>query len=117
MIDFTWDELQTLEMTENFSTENGVQNKYIQEDFRYGLLISDFIPLKMKLNLFKVWKNQQGKRLEFIRKLKHRGFIIKTERYCQGNIGGFEEIRIYEKTDLVYLQTFDYNELKRIKQN
>ena len=27
VIDFTWDELQTLEMTENFNTENGVQKQ------------------------------------------------------------------------------------------
>ncbi len=53
-IDFTLDEIKSLKFTEGFDIENGKKYKLIRAVSRWENLISAFIPLKRKLNSFRI---------------------------------------------------------------
>ncbi|HEY4533545.1 MAG TPA: glycerophosphodiester phosphodiesterase, partial [Fusobacterium sp.] len=116
VIDFTWDELQTLEMTENFSTENGVQKQVYPG--RFPLWASHFRlhTFEDEIEFIQGLEKSTGKKVGIYPEIKAPWFHHQNGKdIAKAALEVLKKYGYTKKTDLVYLQTFDYNELKRIK--
>ncbi len=116
VIDFTWDELQTLEMTENFSTDNGVQKQVYPG--RFPLWASHFRlhTFEDEIEFIQGLEKSTGKKVGIYPEIKAPWFHHQNGKdIAKATLEVLKKYGYTKKTDLVYLQTFDYNELKRIK--
>lgn len=116
VIDFTLDEIRTLEMTENFKIVDGKQ--VLVYPGRFPLWKSKFKihTFEEELEFIQGLEKTTGKKIGIYPEIKAPWLHHK-----EGKDIALETLKVLKKygytskTDLVYFQTFDYNELKRIK--
>ncbi|WP_373819191.1 glycerophosphodiester phosphodiesterase [Glaesserella sp.] len=116
VVDFTLAEIQTLEMTENFKEENGKQVQVYPN--RFPMWKSDFKihTLEDEIEFIQGLEKSTGKTIGLYPEIKAPWLHHK-----EGKDIALETLKILkhygydEKSDPIYLQTFDFNELKRIK--
>lgn len=116
VVDFTLAEIQTLEMTENFKVENGQQVQVYPN--RFPMWKSDFKihTLEDEIEFIQGLEKSSGKKIGLYPEIKAPWLHHK-----EGKDIALETLKILkhygydEKSDPIYLQTFDFNELKRIK--
>lgn len=114
--DFTLKEIKTLEMTENFKVENGKQIQVYPS--RFPLWQSHFVihTFEEELEFIRGLEKSTGKKIGIYPEIKAPWLHHK-----EGKDIALETLKVLKKygydsrDDLVYLQTFDFNELKRIK--
>ncbi|WP_373778497.1 glycerophosphodiester phosphodiesterase [Glaesserella sp.] len=116
VVDFTLAEIQTLEMTENFKEENGKQVQVYPN--RFPMWKSDFKihTLEDEIEFIQGLEKSTGKTIGLYPEIKAPWLHHK-----EGKDIALETLKILkhygydQKSDPIYLQTFDFNELKRIK--
>ncbi|WP_044470051.1 glycerophosphodiester phosphodiesterase [Mannheimia massilioguelmaensis] len=116
VIDFTLKEIQSLEMTENFKTENGKQVQVYPN--RFPLWGSHFRihTFEDEIEFIQGLEKSTGKKIGIYPEIKAPWLHHK-----EGKDIAAETLKVLKKygydskDDMVYLQTFDFNELKRIK--
>ena len=116
VIDFTWPELQTLEMTENFTTKDGKQVAVYPN--RFPLWKSDFKlhTFEEEIEFIQGLEKSTGKKIGIYPEIKAPWFHHQNGKdIAKATLEVLKKYGYTKKTDMVYLQTFDYNELKRIK--
>ncbi len=116
VIDFTLDEIRTLEMTENFKIVAGKQVLVYPE--RFPLWKSNFKihTFEEELEFIQGLEKTTGKKIGIYPEIKAPWL-----HHQEGKDIAMEALKVLKKygyttrADLVYFQTFDYNELKRVK--
>ena len=116
VIDFTLKEIQSLEMTENFETKDGKQAQVYPG--RFPLWKSHFRihTFEDEIEFIQGLEKSTGKKVGIYPEIKAPWF-----HHQNGKDIAAETLKVLKKygydkkTDMVYLQTFDFNELKRIK--
>lgn len=116
VVDFTLKEIQSLEMTENFKVENGKQVQVYPN--RFPLWQSHFRihTFEDEIEFIQGLEKSTGKKIGIYPEIKAPWLHHK-----EGKDIAAETLKVlkkygYDKKDSrVYLQTFDFNELKRIK--
>ncbi|MDH2999717.1 glycerophosphodiester phosphodiesterase, partial [Chelonobacter oris] len=114
--DFTLKEIQALEMTENFKTENGKQVQIYPD--RFPMWKSDFKihTFEDEIEFIQGLEKSSGEKIGIYPEIKAPWL-----HHQEGKDIALETLKVLKKygyTDknaAVYLQTFDFNELKRIK--
>ena len=116
VIDFTWPELQTLEMTENFTTKDGKQVAVYPN--RFPLWKSNFRlhTFEEEIEFIQGLEKSTGKKIGIYPEIKAPWFHHQNGKdIAKATLEVLKKYGYTKKSDMVYLQTFDYNELKRIK--
>lgn len=117
VIDFTWPELQTLEMTENFTvTKDGKQE--LVYPGRFPLWKSDFKlhTFEDEIEFIQGLEKTTGKKIGIYPEIKAPWLHHQNgQDIAKATLEVLKKYGYTKKSDLVYLQTFDFNELKRIK--
>lgn len=114
--DFTLDEIQSLEMTENFTTENGKQAQVYPQRFPMWQSHFRIHTFEDELEFIQGLEKSTGKKIGIYPEIKAPWLHHK-----EGKDIALETLKVLKKygytgkNDRVYLQTFDFNELKRIK--
>lgn len=116
VVDFTLDEIKSLEMTENFEVKEGKQVQVYPN--RFPLWQSHFTihTLEEELEFIQGLEKSTGKKVGIYPEIKAPWLHHK-----EGKDIALETLKVLKKygydskTSPVYLQTFDFNELKRIK--
>lgn len=116
VVDFTLDEIKSLEMTENFEVKEGKQAQVYPN--RFPLWQSHFTihTLEEELEFIQGLEKSTGKKVGIYPEIKAPWLHHK-----EGKDIALETLKVLKKygydskTSPVYLQTFDFNELKRIK--
>jgi len=116
VMDFTWKELQTLNFTENFETKNGVQKQVYPGRFPLWKSHFKLHTFEDELQFIQGLEKSTGIKIGIYPEIKapwlhhQAGKDIATATLLMLKKYGYTK-----KTDMVYFQTFDYNELKRVK--
>lgn len=116
VIDFTLAEIQTLEMTENFKMEDGKQVAAYPN--RFPLWKSHFRihTLEDELEFIQGLEKSTGKKIGIYPEIKAPWLHHQHGKdIAKATLEILKKYGYTKKSDLVYLQTFDYNELIRIK--
>lgn len=116
VIDFTWPELQTLEMTENFTVKDGKQEAVYPG--RFPLWKSDFKlhTFEDEIEFIQGLEKSTGRKVGIYPEIKAPWFHHQNGKdIAKATLEVLKKYGYTKKSDMVYLQTFDYNELKRIK--
>ncbi|MDG2940095.1 glycerophosphodiester phosphodiesterase [Bisgaard Taxon 10/6] len=116
VIDFTLKEIQSLEMTENFKTENGKQTQVYPN--RFPLWKSHFRihTFEDELEFIQGLEKSSGKKIGIYPEIKAPWLHHKEGKdIAKATLEVLKKYGYTKKSDTVYLQTFDFNELKRIK--
>lgn len=116
VIDFTLKEIQSLAMTENFKTENGKQVQVYPN--RFPLWQSHFRihTFEEELEFIQGLEKSSGKKIGIYPEIKAPWLHRKEGKdISQAVLQVLKKYGYTQKSDPVYLQTFDFNELKRIK--
>lgn len=116
VIDFTLEEIQSLKMTENFKVENG-EEKLVYEN-RFPLWKSDFRihTFEDEIEFIQGLEKTTGKKIGIYPEIKAPWFHHQNGKdIAKATLEVLKKYGYTTKKDLVYLQTFDFNELKRIK--
>ncbi|QLB15784.1 glycerophosphodiester phosphodiesterase [Mannheimia granulomatis] len=116
VVDFTLDEIKTLEMTENFEVKDGKQEQVYPN--RFPLWQSHFTihTLEEELEFIQGLEKSTGKKVGIYPEIKAPWLHHK-----EGKDIALETLKVLKKygydskNSPIYLQTFDFNELKRIK--
>lgn len=114
--DFTLKEIKTLEMTENFKTENGKQIQIYPN--RFPMWSSDFRihTFEEEIEFIQGLEKSTGKKIGIYPEIKAPWLHHKEGKdIALATLKVLKKYGYDSKDDLVYLQTFDFNELKRIK--
>ncbi len=117
VIDFTWAELQTLEMTENFSTTKDGKQEAVYPK-RFPLWKSNFKlhTFEDEIEFIQGLEKSTSKKVGIYPEIKAPWFHHQNGKdIAKATLEVLKKYGYTKKSDLVYLQTFDYNELKRIK--
>ncbi|MCK3657535.1 glycerophosphodiester phosphodiesterase [Pasteurellaceae bacterium Pebbles2] len=116
VVDFTLKEIQSLEMTENFKMENGKQVQVYPNRFPMWKSHFTIHTLEDELEFIQGLEKSTGKKIGIYPEIKAPWL-----HHQNGKDIALETLKILkkygydEKSDRIYLQTFDFNELKRIK--
>ena len=116
VIDFTLEEIKSLEMTENFKIENGKQVLVYPKRFPLWKSKFKIHTLEEELEFIQGLEKTTGKKVGIYPEIKAPWLHHK-----EGKDIAMETLKILKlygyttREDLIYFQTFDYNELKRIK--
>ena len=116
VIDFTLAEIQTLEMTENFNVKDGKEIAVYPN--RFPLWKSHFRihTLEEELEFIQGLEKSTGKKIGIYPEIKAPWLHHQHGKdIAKATLEVLKKYGYTKKTDLVYLQTFDYNELVRIK--
>lgn len=114
--DFTLKEIKTLEMTENFKVENGKQVQVYPNRFPMWKSHFTIHTFEEELEFIQGLEKSTGKKIGIYPEIKAPWL-----HHQEGKDIALETLKVLKKygydskDDLVYLQTFDFNELKRIK--
>lgn len=117
VIDFTLGEIKTLEMTENFTEENGVQKAVYPG--RFPLWKSHFAihTLEEELELIQGLEKSTGRQVGIYPEIKAPWFHHQNGKdIAKATLEVLKKYGYTTKDSRIYLQTFDFNELKRIKE-
>ncbi|MDO4627389.1 MAG: glycerophosphodiester phosphodiesterase [Pasteurellaceae bacterium] len=116
VIDFTLKEIQSLNMTENFTIKDGKQVQVYPRRFPMWKSHFKIHTFEDELEFIQGLEKSTGKKVGIYPEIKAPWF-----HHQNGKDISLEVLKVlkkygYEhKSDRVYLQTFDFNELKRIK--
>lgn len=116
VVDFTLKEIQTLEMTENFKTENGKQEQVYPN--RFPMFKSHFVihTFEDEIEFIQGLEKSTGKKIGIYPEIKAPWLHHKEGKdIAKATLEVLKKYGYDKKSDMVYLQTFDFNELKRIK--
>ncbi|MEL3906108.1 MAG: glycerophosphodiester phosphodiesterase [Treponema sp.] len=116
VIDFTLDELRQLSMTECFETKDGKQTAWYPG--RFPLWKSSFRlhTFEEEIEFIQGLEKTTGKKAGIYPEIKAPWFHHQEGKdIASATLAVLKKYGYTKKSDLVYLQTFDYNELKRIK--
>ena len=114
--DFTLKEIKTLEMTENFKVEKGKQVQVYPNRFPMWKSHFTIHTFEEELEFIQGLEKSTGKKIGIYPEIKAPWL-----HHQEGKDIALETLKVLKKygydskDDLVYLQTFDFNELKRIK--
>ncbi|HHW7567851.1 TPA: glycerophosphodiester phosphodiesterase [Mannheimia haemolytica] len=116
VIDFTLDEIKSLEMTENFEVKDGKQAQVYPNRFPMWQSHFTIHTLEEELEFIQGLEKSTGKKVGIYPEIKAPWLHHK-----EGKDIALETLKVLKKygydskTSPIYLQTFDFNELKRIK--
>ncbi|QDJ13724.1 glycerophosphodiester phosphodiesterase [Mergibacter septicus] len=116
VMDFTLSEIQSLNMTENFKVENGKQKQVYPNRFPMWKSHFKIHTFEDELEFIQGLEKSTGKRIGIYPEIKAPWL-----HHQEGKDIAFATLQVLKKygytskNDPVYLQTFDFNELKRIK--
>lgn len=116
VIDFTLAEIQTLEMTENFNVKDGKEVAVYPN--RFPLWKSHFRihTLEDEIEFIQGLEKSTGKKIGIYPEIKAPWLHHQHGKdIAKATLEILKKYGYTKKSDLVYLQTFDYNELVRIK--
>lgn len=116
VIDFTLEEIQSLEMTENFKIENGKEVAVYPG--RFPLWESHFRihTFEEEIEFIQGLEKSTGKQVGIYPEIKAPWFHHQNGKdIAKATLEVLKKYGYTKKSDRVYLQTFDYNELIRIK--
>lgn len=116
VMDFTLDEIRSLRMTENFKTENGRQTAVYPQ--RFPLWQGNFRihTFEEELQFVRGLEKSTGKTIGIYPEIKAPWLHHKEGKdIAQATLAMLKKYGYAGKKDAVYLQTFDFNELKRIR--
>ncbi|QIW16529.1 glycerophosphodiester phosphodiesterase [Pasteurellaceae bacterium RH1A] len=114
--DFTLAEIQTLEMTENFKLKDGKQEQVYPNRFPMWQSHFTIHTFEDELEFIQGLEKSTGKKIGIYPEIKAPWL-----HHQEGKDIALETLKVLKKygydkkSDRVYLQTFDFNELKRIK--
>ena len=117
VMDFTLDEIRSLRMTENFKTENGNQEAVYPK--RFPLWQGNFRihTFEEELQFIRGLEKSTGKTIGIYPEIKAPWLHHKEGKdIARATLEVLKKYGYTGKKDAVYLQTFDFNELKRMKQ-
>ena len=116
VIDFTLDELRQLNMTENFEVKDGKQDAVYPGRFPLWKPSFRLHTFEEEIEFIQGLEKTTGKKAGIYPELKAPWFHHKEGKdIAAAALAVLKKYGYTKKSDLVYLQTFDYNELKRIK--
>ncbi|WP_027009084.1 glycerophosphodiester phosphodiesterase [Conchiformibius kuhniae] len=116
VMDFTLDEIRTLEMTENFKTEDGKQIQVYPQ--RFPMWQSHFAihTFEEELEFIQGLEKSTGRKIGIYPEIKAPWLHHQAGKdIAAATLKVLKQYGYQNKNDQVYLQTFDFNELKRIK--
>lgn len=116
VIDFTLDEIKSLEMTENFKEENGKQVAVYPG--RFPLWNSHFTihTFEEEIEFIQGLEKSTGKKVGIYPEIKVPWFHHKNGKdIAKATLEVLKKYGYTTKDSNVYFQVFDYNELKRVK--
>lgn len=116
VMDFTLKEIQSLEMTENFEVKEGKQVQVYPGRFPMWKSHFKIHTFEDELEFIQGLEKSTGHKVGIYPEIKAPWLHHKNGKDI--TLAVLETLKKYgysKKSDLVYLQTFDYNELKRIK--
>lgn len=116
VIDFTLDEIKSLEMTENFETKDGKQIQVYPNRFPMWQSHFRIHTLEEELEFIQGLEKSTGKKVGIYPEIKAPWLHHKEGKdIALATLKVLKKYGYDSKTSPVYLQTFDFNELKRIK--
>ncbi|MDY4281164.1 MAG: glycerophosphodiester phosphodiesterase [[Pasteurella] mairii] len=114
--DFTLKEIQSLEMTENFQIENGKQIQVYPNRFPMWKSHFRIHTFEEELEFIQGLEKSTGKKIGIYPEIKAPWLHHQEGKdIALATLKVLQKYGYTKKTDPVYLQTFDFNELKRIK--
>lgn len=116
VVDFTLAEIKSLEMTENFKIEKGKQVQVYPERFPMWQSHFTIHTFEEELEFIQGLEKSTGKRIGIYPEIKAPWLHHQEGKdIALATLKVLKKYGYTKKSDPVYLQTFDYNELKRIK--
>lgn len=115
-IDFTLDEIRTLQFTEGFEIKNGVKTQVYTHRFPMGKSIFRIHTLEEEIEFIQGLNYSTGKNVGLYTEIKSPWFHRREGKDISAKV--LEVLKKYgyiSKTSKIFLQIFDFNELKRIK--
>ena len=114
--DFTLAEIRSLQMTENFKTENGKQVPVYPDRFPLWQGSFKIHTFEEELQFGRGLEKSSGKRIGIYPEIKAPWLHHQEGKdIARATLAMLKKYGYTQKSDPVYLQTFDFNELKRIK--
>ena len=114
--DFTLAEIRSLQMTENFKTENGKQVPVYPDRFPLWQGSFKIHTFEEELQFVRGLEKSSGKRIGIYPEIKAPWLHHQEGKdIARATLAMLKKYGYTRKSDPVYLQTFDFNELKRIK--
>ena len=114
--DFTLAEIRSLQMTENFKTENGKQVPAYPDRFPLWQGSFKIHTFEEELQFVRGLEKSSGKRIGIYPEIKAPWLHHQEGKdIARATLAMLKKYGYTRKSDPVYLQTFDFNELKRIK--
>lgn len=116
VMDFTLAEIKTLNMTENFKTENGKQVQVYPDRFPMWKSNFKIHTFEEELEFIQGLEKSTGKKVGIYPEIKAPWLHHQEGKdIALATLKVLKKYGYTNKNDRVYLQTFDFNELKRIK--
>ena len=114
--DFTLAEIRSLQMTENFKTDNGKQVPVYPDRFPLWQGSFKIHTFEEELQFVRGLEKSSGKRIGIYPEIKAPWLHHQEGKdIARATLAMLKKYGYTQKSDPVYLQTFDFNELKRIK--
>ena len=114
--DFTLAEIRSLQITENFKTENGKQVPVYPDRFPLWQGSFKIHTFEEELQFVRGLEKSSGKRIGIYPEIKAPWLHHQEGKdIARATLAMLKKYGYTQKSDPVYLQTFDFNELKRIK--
>ncbi len=116
VMDFTLDEIQNLKMTETFKTVDGKQELVYPDRFPLWRPSFKIHTFETELQFIQGLEKTLGHKIGIYPEIKAPWLHHKAGKdIALATLKMLKKYGYTKKTDKIYLQTFDYNELKRIK--
>lgn len=116
VVDFTLKEIQSLEMTENFKVENGKQVQVYPTRFPMWKSHFRIHTFEEEIEFIQGLEKSTGQKIGIYPEIKAPWLHHQEGKdIALATLKVLQKYGYTKKTDPVYLQTFDFNELKRIK--
>lgn len=116
VIDFTLKEIQSLEMTENFEIKDGKQAQIYPNRFPMWKSHFRIHTFEDEIEFIQGLEKSTGKKIGIYPEIKAPWLHHQEGKdIALATLKVLKKYGYSKKDDLVYLQTFDFNELKRIK--
>ncbi|NLL36987.1 MAG: glycerophosphodiester phosphodiesterase [Fretibacterium sp.] len=116
LLDFTLDEVRSLNMTENFKLKDGKQEAVYPGRFPLWKSTFKFHTFEEEIEFIQGLEKSTGRTIGIYPEIKAPWLHHKHGKdIAKATLEVLKKYGYTKKTDPVYLQTFDFNELKRIK--
>lgn len=116
VVDFTLAEIQSLNMTENFTVKDGKQVQVYPDRFPMWKSHFKIHTFEDEIEFIQGLEKSTGKKIGIYPEIKAPWLHHQEGKdIAKATLEVLKKYGYTQKSDLVYLQTFDFNELKRIK--